>query len=238
MKLKIKKAIPLIFLLYGLFYFLEPVLSGWFEIVAPFIARNVFLPIDWMLFVFALPFSFRLGDTNIRFPDTLFWIIFLAYLAYYYLVIRHEAEQRSKKLALLPLLIFPLLFILLIPLGMNSLDRRINSFPLGGWSLLMMAGGPEKVRGEAIQLLDTTTEERPSDSELPISLQIVGGWVGLEHDHHVVVLGRGRMAGMADEFGFIFQKDVTAEPSAHYLERFDFQRFWKLADGVYFYEVP
>lgn len=246
MKSKITSAIPVIFLAFGLLYFLEPVLSAWLEIVNPVIARTVFLPLDWISFILTLPLAMTVasiipGDTgyfhaaNSR--DYLFLVVFLFYLTYYVRVVRFEPADTQKRFAATPLIIFPLLFVLMIPLGFTTVDRRVNSYPVGGKSLLMMAGGATTVRDEAIQLMNSSTAKEPSWSELPPALQKIRGFVVIEHDRKTVVLGLGRAYSLADEFGFIFQTDNDAKPNSLYLERFDFHRYWKLADGVYFYEV-
>lgn len=102
----------------------------------------------------------------------------------------------------------------------------------------MLAGSPTRVRQEAMQLLNSTREERPDWSELPPSIKKLRGWVGVEHENRLVIIGLGRMFNMADEFGFVFQETDNGEPSSTYLESYDFQKFWKLAEGVYLYEVP
>jgi len=239
MKLKLKRSVPILFLLYSSYYFLEPFLSGWFEIVDPSIARMVFLPLRWMSFVLVtLPIAMVFGDVAFYTPDILFATVLALYLVYYLRVGRYEINEKHKKLAYLPLIALSFVFIVMIPLGFTSRDRHVNSFPVGGWSRLMMAGGPSRVREEALQLLNSTKEERPDWSEIPPTLKRLGGWVGVEHENRLVIVGLGRMFNMADEFGFVFQEEDSGEPNPAYLERFDFQRFWKLAEGVYFYEVP
>lgn len=238
MKNFIKTHLPIIFLLYGLYYFLEPVLSGWFEIVNPSIARTIFLPLDWVSFAFvAFPLALVFGEIALYAPDFFFLILFGFYSAYYFRIGRHENGIRQKYLARSPLIVFPLLFVAMLPLGFTSIDRRVGSFPIGGWSRLVFAGGPSRVHEEALWLLNNTDEQQPDRSELPPALKSLGGWVTIEHENDLVILSLGRSSGTADEFVFVFQNIDEGKPNSTYLAKFDFQRFWKLFDAIYFYEV-
>lgn len=237
-KIFIKAYLPIIFLLYGLYYFLEPFLSGWFEVVNPSIARTIFLPLDWMSFAFvAFPLALIFGEIALHAPDFLFIFFFACYTAYYFWIGRHKNNVRQKYLALSPLIIFPLLFVVMLPLGFTAIDRRVGSFPIGGWSRLVFAGGPSRVHEEAIWLLNNTEEQQPDRSKVPPALKRLGGWITIEHENDLVILRLGRTSGMADEFGFVFQETDTDEPGSDYLAEFNFLRFWKLADAVYFYEA-
>ncbi|MBX3038834.1 MAG: hypothetical protein KF758_18130 [Anaerolineales bacterium] len=244
MKSKIKDIMPIIFLIYGLLYFLEPVASAWFEIVNPFIARNVFLPLKWIMFLptllFAIPLMLLGGfeSSLVKYAnDILFLSIFFAYLLFYF-KIDHSLLPRNKKTILnLPLFILPLLFILLIPLGFTSGDRRVATFPLGGRFLLWTSGGSSLLRSDAINMMNATQNEEPLESEIPDSIKKINAWVGIEHHNRLVVLYLGRMFNMADGFGFLFLEENTNEPNSDYVNGFDFQRLWKLDEGVYFYEI-
>jgi hypothetical protein len=237
MKLKIKKAIPFIFLLYGLFYFLEPVLSGYFEVFDPFIARAVFLPIRWItFFLFSLPLVLIWREFAVYAPDVVFLIFFLTYIFFFFKTLRTETTGFQKKIATSCLFVFPLLFIVMLPLGATSSDRHINSFALGGWSLLGIKGGAAEIREESIRLFNSTTKEDLSGSELPSTLREIGGWAKLEHDNGVIVLDYSRMFNMADKFGFVFQVKPNERPYSRYVNGSYFHRYWKLADGVYLFE--
>lgn len=243
MKEKTKKTIPIIFLVYGLFYFLEPVLSGWFEIVNPSIFRILFLPFDWIIFLLTLPIAFSLSDVGengmnyyIFLGDIVFAVVVVVYLIFCMKNYWMEDNLKKRRIYSLPLVVFLILFVITLPLGINANARHFNSFILGGRTLLMFAGGTSHVRDEAIEMMKQTTDENPSESELPSTLKRLNGWVEIEHDNHLVIVGFGRAYGMADEFGLILLEDLHSEPNSRYINSLDFHRLWKLEDGVYFYQ--
>lgn len=242
--LKNRVILPAIFIVYGLFYFFEPVLSAWFEVVNPSIAKTIFLPIHWVTFIISMPIyliSFlAVGEENIStisyVTDFLFLLFFICYLIYYVVVIRKNWTIEQKKLALFPLFIFPIFWLALLPIGVTNIERHINSFPIGGWSRMMFAGGPKTIKEDGIKLLESTKQEYPEDEELPPSIKKLGYWVKVERDKQLLLVGIGRMFNMADEFGFIIQKENGKTPIPHYLEKSEFYRVWKIADGIYFFE--
>ncbi|HNT75941.1 MAG TPA: hypothetical protein PKH77_13080 [Anaerolineae bacterium] len=238
MKQGLRLLIPTIFLLMGLFYFLEPFLSGWFEIVDPFIYRTIFLPVDWIIFFgLGLPFfrlSEKLGPVA---EDIAFGLIFILYLFYFFKVVRRRwAEEKCKKLALVPIIVCCLMWCVTLPLGGTYNARRFNAFRVGGWTRLICSGGATRVRTDALEFIQETTQATPPRSEWPSSLQRLGYGLKIEHDNRLVLVGLGRAIGMAAEFGFIIQDSSASPPIPHYLERDgENPQLWRLADGIYFF---
>ncbi|MBN2390063.1 MAG: hypothetical protein JXR84_05045 [Anaerolineae bacterium] len=208
MKHRLKPLIPTAFLLVGLFYLLESFLSGWFEIVDPVIYRNVFVPIDWIVFIrLTFPF-FRLSENLALFiPDIVFGLIFLLYVLYFFKVVRNRwMEEKHRRLAFVPITVCCLVWCLLLPFGGTYFARRINAFRVGGWTRLMCSGGASRVREDALEFMQETAQADPPRSEWPLSLQKLGYGLRIEHDNQLVLVGLGRAIGMAAEFGFIIQK--------------------------------
>lgn len=242
--IKNRAILPILFIICGLFYFFEPVLSAWFEVVDSSIAEIVFLPITWIIFVISMPIYLLafgvLGIENslvvVYVTDVLFLLAFLCYLAYFMIVVRKKWTTKQKRLALFPLVAFPIFWLALLPIGTTRIERRINSFSIGGWTRMMFAGGSTIIRSDGIKLLESTNQEEPDMDEWPSSIKILGGWVVVEKDKQLLLVGIGRMFNMADEFGFIIPKETGETPIPRYLEKSEFYRIWKIADGIYFFE--
>ncbi|MCP4143595.1 MAG: hypothetical protein GY755_25465 [Chloroflexi bacterium] len=232
--LKSKAFIPSAYFLFGLFYFFEPFLSSLFEIINPFIARNLFLPIDWMVFVITLPFNAILG---FYFPDTVFIIITISYLAFFFSKpIQTGWADKQKRLAFSPLVIFPLIFLIMSPLGLFYYgQKRVNSNVVGGWTRLILAGGVDVIRADSSELLKSSNEY-PADEEILASIEKLGYWTKIEQDKKILLVGVGRLFNMADEFGYIIQDDNKPLQLPDYLERSEFYRIWKFSEGIYFFE--
>ncbi|HUH97308.1 MAG TPA: hypothetical protein VLZ89_08130 [Anaerolineales bacterium] len=225
--------IPAVYILAGLFYLFEPFLSSWFEIVNPLIARFFFLPIDWTLFVVTLLLP---GDLGFYFPDIAFGLATLFYLAFFVKIIGADWADKEKRFAFAPLVIFPLIWVLMSPLGLsyNGLKRG-NSLVVGGWSRMILAGGADQIRVDGYTLL-RSPNEYPADGEIPPSIRELGSWVEIEQDNKILLVGVEGVVGMDDEFGYIIYDKDKSLPLACYLAASEYYRIWKFADGVYFFE--
>jgi hypothetical protein len=225
--------ITVVYILAGLFYLFEPFLSPWFEIVNPSFARNIFLPIEWMVFIVSLLLP---GDLGLYFPDIVFGLATLFYLAYTIKIARADWTKKQKRFAITPLVIFPLIWALMIPLGLSFYGmKRVNSCAIGGWSRMVLSGGADTIRSDGYDLLNSSNEY-PSDNEIPSSIKKLGYWVEIEQVSKVLLVGIGRVSGMSDEFGYIIYNGSKPLPIPQYLADSEFYRIWKLADGVYFFE--
>jgi hypothetical protein len=239
-----KAILPVLFFVCGILYFFEPILSGWMEIVDPAIAAELLLPMKLIVFTISLPFYLLafavLGNENSLIVayviDILFLLAFLGYLVYFMGIIRKKWSPNQTRLALVPLVVLPMLWFALLPIGATKIERRINSFSIGGWTRMMFAGGSTIVRSDGIKLLESTNQEEPGMDEWPSSIKNLGGWVVAEKDKQLLLIGIGRMFNMADEFGFIIPKEIGETPIPRYLEKSQFYRIWKIADGIYFFE--
>lgn len=102
----------------------------------------------------------------------------------------------------------------------------------------MQAGGHFVVKEEAVNFMDNTLQSSPPQSEWPPSLQKLGNWMRIEHDNQLVIVGIGKMFNMADEFGFIIQKEGNYEPKPHYFGQTEYVKLWELEDGIYLFQRP
>jgi hypothetical protein len=245
MKIFDKKVIfPALFIIVGLFYFFEPVISAWFEIVDSSVAASIFLPINWVVFIplylIGQVIYLTTGNESISVVtyiyDYIFLFFYLIYLTYFITIIRKNWSLQQKRLSLFPLIAFPLFWLGMFPIGATNIERHINSYSIGGWSRMMFAGGAEIIRDDGIKILENTRQESPAFENLPSAIKKLGGWVWIEQDKQLVLVGIGRMSGMSDEFGFIIQGEIGAVPIPHYIENSQFYKIWKLADGIYFFE--
>jgi hypothetical protein len=145
--LKHKALIPITFALIGLFYLFEPFLSAWFEVVNPFIARNVFLPMDWIIFTISFLAHSLPNDLEQWLPDILFGVATIFYLAFFTKITQTDWPNKQIRFAFLPLVVFPLIWLLMSPLGLSFFgEKRMNSYVIGGWSRMMFAGGPDIIK--------------------------------------------------------------------------------------------
>jgi hypothetical protein len=231
--IKHKAVVPIVYSLAGLFYLFEPFLSAWFEIVNPFIARNFFLTIDWMIFVITLPLP---SDLQFYFPDIFFGFLTLLYLVFFVVIAHSDWTDIQKRYTFAPLMVLPLIWALMSPLGLSYYGKRVNSYVVGGWSRMMLAGGPTTLRNDSVYLLENAIASEPDWQELPSSIKRLNGWVEVEFEKQLVLVGTGRMFNMANEFGFIIQKEKATFAIPNYLESSDSFRIWKLADGVYLFD--
>ncbi len=235
MKQKLQLLIPITALLMGMLYFVEPFLSSWFEIVDPVVCRTVFMPIDWAIFAIKLPILRLSENWGVFIFDVAPELIFLLFLFYLFKVIRKQWTGKQRRPALIFIGACCLLCGAMLSLGWTSTARRVNTFRIGGWTRLMWSGGASHVRTEALEFMRETTQADPPKSDWPLSLQKLGYWMRIEHDNQLMLVGLGRVIGMAEEFGFVIQDPNMPTPQPHYLESDEYLRLWKLADGIYFF---
>jgi hypothetical protein len=230
-----RTVIPIAFLLAGLFYLFQPVLSGSLEVLDASLARETTLPIDWLLFSLLLPVYLLLGTVQYVI-DIIFASIFAGYLLFAIRVVPVTEAIEVKRLAATPLVVILLLWLILLPLGPTFQDRRINSFPIGGWIRLHLTGHPDEIKREAQELLASSIDSEylySYKSELPPVLSELGGWAKIDHKNHLVLVGIGSMSGMSAEFGYLIHPESPQTSHPGYLSDHKIAREWQLTEGIY-----
>ena len=215
--------IPGLFVLAGLLYLLGPFVAAWLEIVAPFLARMLAFPVGR----YAL--------------DVAFGLVALLYIAYLVTVLRSSRTRREKALAFLPLAILPLIWAAMSPLRQSVYGQEVESaYVAGGWTRMMLAGGPAAIRAEALDLLASPEQDALHttipDSEVPPSLRKLGDWVSVQRDYGLVLVGIKPVAAGGNEFGYMIQAGRTPLSIPWFFEYASNLRVWKIAEGIYFFE--
>jgi len=189
--------------------------------------------------IFTISFSFQdvLGDYEMWFPDIVFATVSILYLLVFFSkIVFSEWTDKLRKFAFLPLVLFPIVWLIMSPLGLSFWgEKRVNSYVVGGWSKMMLAGGPVALQNDSVYLLEYTNNPEPDWQDLPSAIKKLDGWVEIDFEKQLVLVGTGSMFNMANEFGFIIREKNGALPIPDYLAGSDFYRIWRLADGVYFF---
>ncbi|MDH5507773.1 MAG: hypothetical protein OEZ02_11195 [Anaerolineae bacterium] len=227
MKLNKWNLLTAAFLCLGLFYMLNPFLFSWFEIVNNHIARTLFLPINWILVVVFFPL--------VDYIDIMALIMFIGYILYFGVTIRPNGGEKDVKFARNSLVLLSLIWIIMSPMGITYMDRTMGGYPIGGWSRIILAGGPSEVRRDTSALINSEKQEGETIYELPDSLDGLGYWAKIEREKNIVYVGLGSMFNMADEFGYIIQAEDGPLVIPNYFDD-DWYRTWKIFDGIYLFE--
>jgi hypothetical protein len=170
--------------------------------------------------------------------DIIFAFIFTGYLLF---VIRVAPTARAihvKRLATTPLIVIPILWLVLLPLGSTFQDRRINSFPIGGWFRMYLTGHPDELKREAQELLASSIDKEylyTYKSELPPVLSQLGGWAKVDHQNRLVLIGIGSMSGISAEFGYIIRPETLQASHSKYMSDHKIAREWELTEGIYLF---
>jgi hypothetical protein len=135
--------------------------------------------------------------------------------------------------------ILPLLCGVIYPIGTIPTDGRISSYAIGGQMRVMWAGGASQVRNEALDFIDTTTHSNPPSSEWPVSIRALGAvFVKVDKNSRTVNVCLPRVDVFANQFGFLIRDAGASIPDINrYVGKIDGYRLWKLADGIYLYEI-
>ena len=212
--------LPGLFTLAGLLYLLGPYVDAWLEVVAPFLAR-------W--------FTFPAGRYA---PGIAAGLVALLYLAYLVRVVRSQQSRRAKRVAFLPLLMLALIGAATIPLRASFHGE--SAYVAGGWTRMMLSGGPAAVRAEALDLLASPEEDAVHTtvprSDVPPSLRKLGDSVSVQRDYGLVLVGIKPIAAGANGFGYMIHAGRTPLSIPWFFQFASNLRVWKIAEGVYFFE--
>jgi hypothetical protein len=206
-------SLSVLVLILGLILLLYPIIDGWGEIFFP-------------------------GGQD-RFLITLLLHAAIIIVVILHIICFTVALFRSWSIKVLIYMVLPI--GLLIGIGVTQTQRRIESFKLGAQTRVIWAGGPSKVRQEAIALLATTSDLSPPPPQWPPSLQALGAvYIELDKNAQVVdvkIPPQRFMYMVGDQFGYLIMDPEAKAPIStdHYEE--DGKRIWKIADGIYLYEI-
>ncbi len=229
-------SIPRLYMLIGLMYLFEPLVISWMKVVAPIWVVLIGLPFVWIMGPFL---GLGLPTPGFYTFDIVFGLITILYILYFVRVARSQSATRQKTLVLLPLLILLVVWASMIPLGYSfSGEKRFNSYAIGGWSRIMLAGGPAILKAEAVELLNSTDEYQygivPA-SKAPPSLQKLGRLVIEEKDKGLVLVTDGIIMLIGDEFGYIIHDSRLPWVVPERLMYSRNVRIWQVGEDVYFY---
>lgn len=198
----------------GIGYLLFPYFDGWSEICCPRLSRiwqDVFLlwGREWIL------------------------VFFMVQMIYICVAFFKKWPLKIRGLIVLLAVVYLSVWWVSYPVNTTGTDRRIDAFSLGGWTRLILAGGPVRVQQEALDFLDAASSPTPPISECPSSLQALG----ISSVQIDKVLGTMKAyihsrGTYSDQFGYIIQATNAPVPQI-----FREHRIWKLANGIYLFEV-
>lgn len=208
---------PAVVLVLGIGFVLNPYIDGASEIFCPTISQGLWLALSvWQLIAL---------------------MAFIADCACFILAFFHRWSSFAKAVTATPLVLLPVLWMLVYPPGITWTDRRISAFPIGGRMRVMWAGGPSKVREEALAFLATSQDSTPPESEWPASIRALGaGYVKIDQSTRVVQVNIPRRNVFADQFSFLIQSTDAPAPRANDKSGGHGHRIWELAEGIYLYE--
>jgi len=226
MKILAKKVFPvktgLFFFVVGFVSLFFPHISGWSEIVFPEIAQVSQLAyLFWkILFVFFLGFSI------------------LNFLAVFFL----QASLKEKTISFgLPILLATL-FVSIYPdfsareyLG---IDQRVSFFVVGGRTRILWAGGIETIKNDALSLLTEQTDDEGFviPETWSNSLKKLGAYaIKIDNESRSVLIYVPK-ADLFDSDQFIYLITYDNEPALGVLGSGSY-RFWKIDEGVYFFQT-
>ena len=198
----------------GMGYLLFPYFDGWSEICCPRLSRI------WLG-------AFLLWHRG--------WIIvfFALQLIYFCIAFVKKWSLKSKSLIIILAIVYLLMWQVSYPTDTTGTDRRIGAFVLGGQTRLVLAGGSMLVHQEALDFIDTVTNLTPPVSECPSSVKALGvSLVKIDKTTGTMVAYIHNRGTHSDQFGYIFQDVSAADPQIVHNHR-----IWKLAAGIYLFEI-
>ena len=199
-----------------------PHISGWSDIVFPQFALIWLLP----YLLWKLSFASCLGLSVINFIVLLFL----------------KVSTKEKLSTLSFPIVLTILFLSIYPnfatekyLGAG---RRVSFFALGGKTRVYWAGGIENIRNNALSLLTEQPDDEGfvSSESWSNSLKKLGAYAIRIDNQTQSVLIYIPKANYFDSDQFVYFITYDKNPATSVLQR-DGYRFWKLGEGVYFFET-
>ncbi|MDY7041454.1 MAG: hypothetical protein SVX38_11380 [Chloroflexota bacterium] len=208
---------PMAVFVLGIGFLFGPYIDGWCEIFCPRISHELrVLLLLWRPLAFAA---------------------FTVHCIYSIFVLVRRRPLQYKIYIAIPLVLLPLMWGVVYPPGVTYSDRRVSSFKMGGWTRVMWAGGPSKMRREALELIDTSSGTSSPEPEWPASIKALGAiHVRVDREARIVDVAIPPSTPYSDQFGFLIQDVDTPTPTVVGGSEGDEYRIWQLADGIYLYE--
>jgi len=208
---------PMMVLVLGMHALFGPYIDGWCEVFCP----RMWYELSGLLMLWGL---LRLAA-------------FAVHCIYSIFVFFRREPLKYKIYVAIPLVILPLMWGVLRLPGLTYTNRRISSFKIGGWTRMMWAGGPSKVRGDALELIDASSDEAPPESEWPASIRALGAIrIEVDRKSRALDVAIPPATPYSDQFGFLIQDVESPVPRIVDGPLGGGHRIWKLADGIYLYE--
>lgn len=208
---------PMVVFVLGMHSLFNPYISGWCEVFCPRISYELWgLLLLWGLLKLAA---------------------FAVHCIYSIFVFFRRGPLKYKIYVAVPLVILSLMWGVLCLPGLTYTDRRVNSFKIGGWTRVVWAGGPSKVREEALELIDTSSDAEPPESKWPASIRALGAIrVRVNKESRTLDVAIPTATPYSDQFGFLIRDAESPVPKIAEGPYGGGHRIWQLADGIYLYE--
>ena len=212
----------LFFLIAGIASLFFPHISGWNEIVFPYFSEIWFFP----YLLWEILFALFLGLTIINF------------IALFFL-------KTSTKYIILAFCFPVILIILFLRVYPNfstgkylGVDQRVSFFAVGGQTRILRAGGAERVRNDALLLLDEKTDDEGfvSSASWSSSIKALRAYaIRIDKTTQSVIIYIPR-ANTFDPDQFVYLITDNKKPTPSVLQT-DGYRYWELDEGVYFFQT-
>lgn len=199
-----------------------PHISGWTDIVFP--QFSIVWIIPYFLWKFFFIFFLCLSVINL--------------IALFFL----KAPKKTNILSITFSVILIILFLNIYPGWATNdylgVDQRVSSFAVGGQTRILWAGGIENIRNDALSLLSKKTDDEGFvGPELwPSSFKKIGAnAIRIDSETHSVIVYIPK-AKIFDSDQFVYLITNNENPVFSVLKR-DNYRFWKLDEGIYFFQI-
>lgn len=206
----------------GVISLLFPHISGWSDIVFPQFALIWFFP----YLLWKISFASFLGLSFINFVMQFF--------------LKRAVPEKLLTFGFLITLL--ILFLSIYPNFLTEeylgVDQRVTFFAVGGQARIYMAGGMEHVRNNALGLLSEKTDDEGfvASGSWSDPLRKLGAYaIRIDKPTQSVIIYIPR-ADLFDPDQFVYLITSGQEPSISVLQNDSF-RYWKLGDGVYFFQT-
>jgi hypothetical protein len=216
---------------FGLLWLWRPELDGACEIYSPRLASRAL----WFDPILGLPFA--LGVT---------FVVLLLHIGLHAAAWPRRRRALYVAWVLAPFALLTSLYVLYYPAGIDWPQRRVDSFQLGARWAVKRAGGPAKLRQDALSLLVTAPDMAPqllqptpslSPSRWPKSFRALHAMTAkVDRDPACIDIVITPRSCFADTFGYVIASEDAPEPDVRRLHGRQGHRLWKIDDGIYLYE--
>lgn len=218
----------LCFLVIWLCYLFYPMLSSILEIAWIQLARSLTF-LDWTAFILFYPTNSEFGiDYVVIGLIGLYVLCFLVYC-----ILHHKVWPRSlQKQRLILIVVLPLLWLMVLPVGSTYYVRLRNSYELGGYLYLAYAGGAEQVRKDASALLYSDIEGKVRQADIPDTLARFYSPVVVDQEQELVRVYLGSRCGMCGSWQYLIFDDRGGTWMPDFINPSDASTY-RLSEGIY-----